>query len=61
MCFIVLLVVSYNWFLFDFDVRFVFFNGDLKEIMYMEVLDNFCDFMIGIKVCCLKNFLFGLK
>lgn len=55
------LAASYNWPLLDLDVRSAFLNGDLKETMYMEVLDNFCDSTTGTKVCCLKNSLFGLK
>lgn len=55
------LAASYNWPLLDLDVRSAFLNGDLKETMYMQVLDNFCDSTTGTKVCCLKNSLFGLK
>lgn len=55
------LATNLDWSLHQLDVKNVFLNGDLKEELYMEILQGLEDYTNVNKVCKLKKFLYGLK
>ena len=58
---VVALAVSNDWILFHLDMVTTFLNGDLKEIVYMEVPEGFRNSSTSNKVCRLIKSLFGLR
>ncbi|RDX77849.1 hypothetical protein CR513_41959, partial [Mucuna pruriens] len=58
---IISLVTHYGWNLQQFDVKNVFFHGDLEEEVYMEISSGFYSHNEKNKVCKLKKALYRLK
>lgn len=54
-------VVHFNWTLQEFDVKNAFPHEDLEEVVYMEPPPGLTRALGTIKVCKLKNALYGLK
>ena len=57
---VVALSASNDWILIHLDVVTAFLNGDLKEVVYMEVPEGFRNSFTSNKVCRLKRSLYGL-
>jgi len=58
---IVALSASNEWILIHLDIKTAFLNGDLNEIVFMEVPEGFRSSAIQNKVCRLKKALYGLR
>lgn len=58
---IVALSASNEWILIHLDVKTAFLNGDLQEIVFMEVPEGFQNLSTQDKVCRLKKSLYGLR
>ena len=55
------MVVMCSWFIFQLDIKNVFFHGDLVEEVYMEQLPGFVTQGESGLVCKLRRSLYGLK
>ena len=58
---VVALAASNDWILVHLDVDTAFLNGDLKEIVYIEVPEGFRNSSTSNKVCRLIKSLYGLR
>ena len=58
---VVALAANNDWVLVHLDVITAFLNGDLKEIVYMEVPQGFQNSSTINKVCKLRKSLYGLR
>ena len=58
---VVALAANNDWVLVHLDVITAFLNGDLKEIVYMEVPQGFQNSSTVNKVCKLRKSLYGLR
>jgi hypothetical protein len=59
--FIIALATAKDWPLAHLDVKTTFLNGELKELVWLEVLEGWRTQQIEGKICRLLKALYGLK